>query len=31
LDTSGGGAANANLQLYGCTGSDYQSFRFMEN
>jgi hypothetical protein len=31
MDTSGGGAPNSNIQLYPCTGSDYQRFRFMQN
>jgi hypothetical protein len=31
LDTSGGGAAGANIQLYPCNGNDYQRFRFMQN
>ena len=31
LDTSGGGAANAKIQSYPCTGSDWQRFRFMQN
>jgi hypothetical protein len=31
LDTSGGGAAGSNIQLYPCSGNDFQRFRFMQN